>query len=74
MVSIILLVFVGKKGVKMVNIYQTFYDLLNSYIYGGSVVAESYQDLICIALATMGVIFLVSIPFVIVWRFIRLWF
>ena len=58
----------------MFNIYQSFYDLLNTYVYGGSVVVESYQDLVCIILATIGCIFLVSIPFVIVWRFIRLWF
>jgi len=56
----------------MVSIYQSLYDLINTYVYGGAVVAGSHMDLICVLLSTMGVVFLVALPFLIVWRFICL--
>ena len=55
----------------MTNIYQQFYDLLNTYFFGGSVVVNTYQDLVCIILSTIACLLLVALPFVIVWRVIR---
>lgn len=55
----------------MTNIYQALYDLIDTYIYGGSVVADTYQDLVCIILATCGCLFMVALPFVIIWRIVR---
>ena len=54
------------------NIYLTLYDLLNTYIYGGAVVSETYQDLVCITIATIGCLFVFAIPFLITWRVIKL--
>lgn len=54
------------------NIYQTCYDLINNHVFGGSVVAETYQDLVCILVSTIAVLFLVSLPFLVVWRIIKL--
>lgn len=56
-----------------INLFQTCYDLLNTYIFGGIVVAGngSYQDLVLIILATLGVLFCVSIPFIVVYKFIK---
>ncbi len=55
----------------MTNIYQQFYDLLNNYIFGSTVVPNTYEDLICIIISTVACLLLVALPFVIVWRVIR---
>lgn len=54
------------------NIYQALFDLINTYVYGGSVVAGSYQELVCIAVSTAATLFMIALPFLVVWRFIRL--
>lgn len=56
------------------NIYQTCYDLINTYVFGGTVVANTYQDLICIAFSAAACIFLMSLPFLLVWIIIKVWF
>lgn len=50
----------------MTNIYQTAYDLLNNYIFGGTVVADTYPDLLCIAGSVACCAFLVTLPFLVV--------
>ena len=45
--------------------------MFETYIFG-SVVAGSYQELIVMMLAVTAVLFVVAIPFIIVWRFIKL--
>ena len=55
----------------MTNIYQSFYTLLQDYIFGGTVVVGSYEDLVCIMVSTIAALVLVALPFVIVWRIIR---
>lgn len=54
------------------NIYLTLYDLLTTYIFGGQVVAQSNQELICILVATAGTLFLIALPFILVWRVCKL--
>lgn len=54
------------------NIYQTCYDLINTYIYGGSVVAETYTDLVCIALSTLACVLVFAFPFLVAWRIMRI--
>lgn len=56
------------------NIYQAIYDLINGYVFGGTVAVETYPDLVCIALSTMACIFVMALPFVLVWRCIKMWF
>lgn len=55
----------------MTNIYQGIYDLLNQYVFGNTIVEGSYQDLIAIILSTCACVFLVVLPFVVVWRIMR---
>lgn len=55
----------------MTNIYQGIYDLLNQYVFGNTIVEGSYQDLIVIILSTCACVFLVVLPFVVVWRIMR---
>ena len=54
------------------NIYQALYDLLNQYIYGNSVVVGSHQDLVCVLLSTFGVIFVFSLPFILVYKIFKM--
>lgn len=54
------------------NIYQSLYDLLNTYVYGGELLAGSHQDLVATLLATIGVVFLVALPFMLVLKVIRM--
>lgn len=55
----------------MTNIYQQFYTLLNDYIFGSTVVAGTYEDLVCITVSTISCLILVALPFIVVWRIIR---
>lgn len=52
-------------------IYDTIYQLIEQYIYG-SVVAGSYQELVCIMVSTAACLFIIALPFIIVWRVIKL--
>jgi hypothetical protein len=52
------------------SIYQELYELINTYIYGGQIVSGSYQELVAILMATIGVVLLVAMPFVIVKKII----
>ena len=54
------------------NVYQTCYDLVNTYIYGGQIVEGSYMELVGIFIATCACLFVFALPFIIVWRFIKL--
>lgn len=52
--------------------YLQLYSILQQYIYGADVVLTEFQDLTLTLLSTMGVIFVVSLPFLLVWRVVRL--
>ena len=54
------------------SIYQSLYDLIQTYIFGGVAVLGSNQELICMLIASFGSIFLVAIPFAVVWKLILL--
>lgn len=53
-------------------IYPQIYLLLQTYIYGADAVLTGDQTLTLTFMATTACVFLVSLPFVIVWNFIRL--
>lgn len=52
--------------------YFQLYTILQQYIYGVDVVLTEFQDLTLTLLSSMGVIFVVSLPFLLVWRVVRL--
>ena len=51
--------------------YNDLFVLLQQYIYGTSVLTE-WQDLTLTIMSTCGCLFVVAIPFLIVWRVIRI--
>lgn len=53
------------------NIYQTCYDLLNTYVFGGTIEPSSNQELIAILVCTIATLFIIAVPFVIVLKVIR---
>ena len=52
-------------------IYQSLYDLVNQYIFNNSVVTGSYHELVCIAVATCGSIFVMALPFILVAKVVK---
>lgn len=54
------------------GIYPSIYLLLQTYIYGADAVLTGDQTLTLTVLATAACIFLISIPFVLVWQFLKL--
>lgn len=50
----------------MNGIYQGLYNLIATYIYGGEIIANSYQDLVAVNIATIGSLLVASIPFIVV--------
>lgn len=54
------------------SIYQALYDLIELYVYGGNVELGSHMDLICTLISTIGCLFIVFIPFIVVWRVLKL--
>ena len=53
------------------SIYQNIYDLIVQYIYGG-VQLTSDMELVTVTLATMACIFVFALPFLVVWKVIRM--
>lgn len=53
------------------NIYQNLYDIIQQYIFGGAELTAN-MDLVATLTATWGVMFLIAIPFILVWSVIRM--
>lgn len=53
------------------NIYQDIFDIVKQYIFGG-VELTANMDLVAITLSTIGCVFVFALPFVIVWRLIKI--
>lgn len=51
-------------------IYQSCYELIEQYIYG-TVEVGSYQELVCIAFSTLACLFVMALPFILVYMIIR---
>ena len=49
------------------SMYQSLFDLIHTHIYGG-VELTSDMNLVCTLCSTIGVIFMLSIPFLIVYK------
>lgn len=54
------------------NIYQDVYNIITTYLFGGSVPVGSNQELITIALSSIATIFVFALPFVVVLKLIKL--
>ena len=51
------------------SIYESLFDLIQTYIYGGATLTSD-MNLVCTLISTIGCVFLVSLPFVIVYKVI----
>lgn len=49
------------------SMYQSLFDLIHIHIYGG-IELTSDMNLVCTLIATMGCIFVVAIPFLVVYK------
>ena len=54
------------------SIYESIYEIFSKYIYDYNVPVGSYQELVCILVSTAACLFVFSIPFIIVFRIIKL--
>lgn len=53
------------------GIYQELYSLIQTYIYGG-IELTADMSLVCTLIATAGSLFVVALPFCLVWRICRM--
>lgn len=53
------------------SIYQSLFDLIHTYVYGG-VTLTADMNLVATLISTAGCIFLVALPFMIVWKVIKM--
>lgn len=57
-----------------INLFQSLYDLINTYIFGGLATDGNYYDLVCIIASTFFNVMLVALPFLVIWKVIRIIF
>lgn len=53
------------------SIYQGLYDLVHQYVYGGLQLTTD-MELVATLISTMGCVFLVALPFAVVWKIIKM--
>lgn len=53
------------------SIYQNIYDLIVQYIYGGGALTAD-MELVTVTLATIACIFVFALPFLVVWKVIKM--
>ena len=56
----------------MQGAYYQLYDLLSGYLYGADAVLTGDQTLTLTMISTIGALFVIAIPFVVVWNAIKL--
>ena len=54
------------------DLYNEIYNLIVTNIFGGSVQIGTYPDLISSLFSTMACMFVLAIPFILVWKVIKL--
>lgn len=52
--------------------YQSIYELIMQHVYDGVPVVTGDMTLTATVIATCACVFLVALPFVLVWRFVRM--
>ena len=54
------------------NIYKDLFDIVKTYIYGGTLVSGSPEELVCTLVSTCAVLFCIALPFVVVLKVVRM--
>lgn len=52
--------------------YQGFYDLIMAHVYGGVPAVTSDMELVATFIATFGSLFLVALPFLLLWKVVKI--
>lgn len=52
------------------DIYSDIYNIIVEFIYGGNI--NEFSDLTATLLATIGCVFVFSVPFMVIWKVIKL--
>ena len=55
----------------MQGAYYELYNLLSGYLYGPDAVLTGDQTLTLTLISTIGALFVIAVPFLVVWRFIK---
>ena len=50
------------------SIYENIYNLMNEYVYGNTIVEGSFEELVAILFSTGACLFMVALPFLVVWK------
>lgn len=58
----------------LTNWYQVFYDTINDYVFGGSIIENTYPDLMAHIMCMIMTFAIVAIPFAVIWWSIKLIF
>lgn len=53
------------------NIYQNIYDLIHTYIFGGDALTAN-TELITILLSSVGCVFVFSLPFLLIYKVLKM--
>ena len=53
------------------SVYDTIYDLIETYIFGGNIVLGSHQDLTATTLSSIVCILVFALPFLIIWKVLK---
>lgn len=54
------------------SIYQSIYNIINQYIFNNAIITNSIQDLAVTLVSLTACLFLIAVPFILVWRLIKL--
>lgn len=49
-------------------VYQNLYELIDKFIFNFTASTNANADLVCTLVATLGSIFLIALPFMVVWK------
>lgn len=52
--------------------YQGLYDLIMTHVYGGVSAITPDMELVATLVATFGCLFLVSLPFLLLWKVVKI--
>lgn len=53
-------------------VYTSLYELIETYVFGNAAAVGSNAELVCMLVATIGSLFVIAVPFMVVWKVIKM--
>lgn len=53
------------------NIYLDLYEIIDKFVFNFTASTNTNADLVCTLCATIGCVFLIALPFILVWKIIK---